>query len=500
MIVRLVSVSCRIIAWAFFGAAFIFPLAALLHSCITAPGAAAEFAVSMRQWGLLWRSCWLSGAAAVFAIVLAMPAAVVLAQARRLADCPVLVAVLFAMLLCPPMVYSFGWDRLLPPTVDGRLRCMGVWAGWAWPIPAMLIAVGWSRGGRMGYEAALLCTSPARALLVATRPVLQRYVLLSAVLLFLVFFGDYGVPHACGLMVYATELLAWASTSQHALGTVAPALPGVLLFALLLAIVAALWRRCTLVEVDDSESIRRVSPFMSGLAWLIIMVGCLLPFGVLTSKLSSWRILVDAVGIYRDDLLWSLAVCGGAGLVCAVMGWGLAGPAALFRAGVGVTVWFGALPGALMGVALVSAYHRTGFAWAYDHWPVVLLSYVGHFGWVAMLAVATGGRWQKSELAEQARVDGASAAEFLDHVVFPIHAPVLLAAAGIVTTLSLSDVAACSLVRVPGYTPVAHVIIEKFHRFEDDMLISLSLILVGAAFLAAFIAVWALGRRIRPPT
>jgi len=50
-----------------------------------------------------------------------------------------------------------------------------------------------------------------------------------------------------------------------------------------------------------------------------------------------------------------------------------------------------------------------------------------------------------------------------------------------VTTLGMTDVATASLVQVPSVRLISLIIIEKFHRFEDDMLISLSLWLVAAA-------------------
>jgi hypothetical protein len=53
---------------------------------------------------------------------------------------------------------------------------------------------------------------------------------------------------------------------------------------------------------------------------------------------------------------------------------------------------------------------------------------------------------------------------------------------------------ASSPVRVPGFSPIAQVIIEKFHRFEDGMLISLSFWLVAAALPGVVLLIVALRR------
>ena len=65
------------------------------------------------------------------------------------------------------------------------------------------------------------------------------------------------------------------------------------------------------------------------------------------------------------------------------------------------------------------------------------------------------------------------------------------------TALAVGDLATSSLVRVPDFNPIAHVIVEKFHRREDDMLVCLSLSLVAASLPGALLAAWASTRSVR---
>ena len=488
MIVSLLSRAARLLAGIIFIAAFAYPMVALVLACVTAAeDPTAPWAPSGRQWGLLGRSCWLAAAATLACITVALPAALVVAHHARGIGQALFTAAALGCLLCPPMVYSFGWDRLLPAGVHPHLRCIAVWAMWAWPIPAWLIAAGWRRGGRQAYEAALLDAPQVRALIVAARPALLRYVVLSAFVLFVLFVCDYGVPHACGLIVYATELLSWASNSPQPADAVLPALPVLALTTGMLAMVAMLYRRSAIQEAGDIESAGGAVAAATVIAWVVLLLGSALPMGALAARLSAWSAVPAAWRTYNLDLVWSFSVAASAGVVSVVMGWCLLSWTLLCRAGVGISVLFGALPGAVTGAALVAAYNRPAFALVYDHWPIVLLSYVTHYGWVGMLAAAAAAPWRRSEVIRQAQLDGADAAAALDRVVLPLHWPVLLAGAGMVAVLSLGDVAACSLVRVPGYAPLAHVLIEKFHRFEDDMLISLSLTVVFAAGVTALL-------------
>ncbi len=407
---------------------------------------------------------------------------------------PLVAASLAAVLLCPPMVYAFGWERLLPPDFDPYLRCVAVWALWAWPIPALVIGAGWSCGGRAAFEAALLSTSQLRAFPHVALPSLIPHIALSALLLFVVFFGDYGVPHACGLTVYSTELLGWATSSSRLVDVVWPAILPTVVTILALVVVFQLWRRCDLNEPMDSTRLDRPSALFQLVALSIFVVSWLLPLGTLVVKLASPTVIVEALRTYGGHLTCSLGVATLSGIVAVGMGVGIAA-LRLPRIPVVWAVIFGALPGALIGESLVAAYNRPLFGWLYDDWAIVALGYVARFGWIGMaigMLVIPG---RKDDLSDQARTDGATNADMISHLFIPMNWAILCGGVAVIAALSVADVATTSLVRVPTFNPIAHVVIEKFHRFEDGMLISLSFCLVSAAIPPALLLAWALGRR-----
>jgi ABC-type Fe3+ transport system permease subunit len=180
------------------------------------------------------------------------------------------------------------------------------------------------------------------------------------------------------------------------------------------------------------------------------------------------------------------------GLAVVAMGVGLQSVKPLRRISIACAVVFGALPGALIGKSLVAAYNAEALWWVYDHWPIVALCYVARFGWIGVLVGLLVSESTAQDLVAQARTDGATNLAIWRYIRLPLNWPALLCAAAIVVALSLADVAASSPVRVPGFWPVAHVIIEKFHRFEDGMLISLSFWLVAAALPGVVLLIIAL--------
>ncbi len=489
MIPRAVTTILIAAGWVVFLLAYVWPAAALIIAS-AAQGQPPEngFHFSWRQWGLLGRSTALSVVATVACLILSLPGAYLIGRGRRLSQQSLVAASLSALLLCPPMVFAFGWERLLPKDCDPYVRCVAVWTLWAWPIPAFVIGAGWSRGGRRAFEAALLSTSHLRALFHAALPTLFRHIALSGLILFVLFFGDYGVPHACGLIVYSTELLGWATSSAHVIDVVWPAILPTAVTLFVVVLVFQLWRQCVAEDNVDLLS-TRASPLLCLGVFAILIVSLLLPLARLVAELASTKVLSEALRTYGGDLACTLAVAVFSGIVAVGMGMGMA---ALRRPRLPMlwAILFGALPGALIGEGLVAAYNRPQLGWLYDGWPIVALGYIARFGWIGIATGMLVVHARKDDLSAQARTDGATQGDLVFHLFLPMNWALLCGGIAVVAALSVADVATSTMVRVPTFNPIAHVVIEKFHRFEYGMMISLSMLLVSAAMLPALLLAW----------
>ncbi|HNQ24835.1 MAG TPA: hypothetical protein PKK06_17275 [Phycisphaerae bacterium] len=523
MSLRALGITMLVAGWAIFVLALLWPSAALVGRCVTQPaphprshtapqpapatavttpnalttptadvgapswwhrlrpaiaGPTDGFAFSGRQLGLLARSVVLAAGATIVALLLALPGAYAVGRAGRLQERPLIAALLVAALLFPPMVYTFGWQRVLPGLLRGHFCCVGVWALWGWPIPALVIGTGWRRRGKAVIEAALLNTTPTAAWLRVVLPVLLRYVVLSALILFLLYLGDYGVPHACGLRVYATELLGWAQNSALTIDTAWASIPPAVVTLLVWFLLTRVWRRCA--GDEDAGGAVSHEPARSGALLGLAVAGCIVSFVVplvaLAAHLSSAAALLEASRVYGTELAWSAGLAALGGVLAVLMGVAVAGTPRGGMVALSWAVLLGALPGALVGSALIAAYHAVPPV--YDHWPILTIAFVARFGWVGILVAWLAAASVPAELAEQARSDGAGPLALLLHLHVPMYWPTLLAGSAVVAALALGDIATSTLVAIPSVRLVAHVIIEKFHRLEDDMLIALSLWLV----------------------
>ncbi|HEY3244485.1 MAG TPA: hypothetical protein VGM03_14160, partial [Phycisphaerae bacterium] len=488
--------------------AVLIPTFALAIRSLAALGQPTETALmTARQWSLLWFTVKLAAAAAAATIVLSLPGAYVVGRARGSGP-PVLLAI---PLLLPPMVLVFGWQKVLgwsSISLDMPRRwwmCVLLWASWSWPIPALVLGAAWQKLARSAFESAVLETTPARAFLRVARITLGGQLAACAVILFALFCGEYTVPHACGLIVYATELLGWASTAKQPVEVVAPALPMVVLIATSVGLAAVILRRRSVPMSSETgaPSGTTGAKSLAVVSTILLVVTVAIPLSALLAKMFVHPRSGAAPGVagpmalawrtYHGALLESAVVAGVAGMLAALLG---AGVVVWQRVARWMGVWtllFGLLPGALIGEALLAAYRPVNVI--YGGWPIVVIAYLARYAWVGVLAswlaLAATGR----DLVEQARSDGAGELTVTARIRLAAALPILVCGAAIVAALSLADVATASMVQVPSVQLISLILIDKYHRFEDGMLISLSLWLVAAALPAAILL--AVARRAR---
>lgn len=472
-------------------ASIVFPALALLMACVRdASPPQGGFQPGARQWLLLARTAGLAAGAVVVCLLIALPGIWAVQRLGGSSGRGVLFLAA-SLLLCPPMVYAFGWDRGAPWLTAPSLRCILVWSTWAWPIPAWIVGTAWFKGRQDFHESAMLETSGPKLWFTMVLPTLGPYVALSAIMLFVLFFNDYGVPHACGLTVYATELLSWATSSTHPIDTLAPALPAVGVTIVALSVAMALWRRhASALHLGVATNRPHEPRTVPGLTLTgMLLVSWFVPVGVLVTDIGLDDVRVG-LRTYAPDMVGSLVASLTAGLVVVTIAVGVWSSSTWHRAVLIVAMIFGALPGALVGEGIVAAYNRPGLDGLYSHWVILSVGNVARFSWVGLCVTGALRRRTSASLVEQARTDGATAGRIVRHVALAVHGPTLLAAVGLVMILSISEVPTASMLRPPGLAPISLVIIEKFHRFEDGLMITLSLTLVALGVVSG--GLWAL--------
>ncbi len=221
-------------------------------------------------------------------------------------------------------------------------------------------------------------------------------------------------------------------------------------------------------------------------ALIILAITLITP---LASLFLALRVTFDPLGVldaFAPQISGSLLIAGMTGLL--VMG---AAMWASVRRVPGVTLLTLAtflIGGQLLAIALIRLYNRSWLSEVYNGPGIVVMAYVGRFGWIAL--AAAGATWGRSwrELRDLAALDGAGFVQTARSVIWPLAWPLLGASAVLVAILSLSEVPATVLLapqRPPMLTPL---LMTWVHMLRYDAMIEGSLLLVGIVLLLTTLA------------
>ncbi len=466
-------------------ATVLFPAVMLVYKCFgaapsvaTAPMGLAATSSGGFAWSLFCKSAGLAALGATAAFVLAIPGIVLVGSSANASHFGFVASLIMAPLIIPPMVIALG----VRAWVGGisEIRCILVWALWCWPIAALLVGGAWSRRGHQLYEVALLNGSKLGALRTVLTSVLIRPIAGGWLLLFALFLGDYSVPHGCDMIVYATALLSEATSSPYPVGTVIASLP--LLIPMLVAIAVAYvvgTRGAADANDESAKTQSQVSIRIVALVFIIVALATLVPVYGLVKDIELGKAIALTWELYRADVAYSIVTALVAGVIIIWMGTCVAASATLRRVAPLLILAWAVIPGALIGEAVVAAY--LPFDAVYSHWSLTVIGYVARFGWMGVLFAYVAVKQTDESTVGAAMVDGASPGLAVCRVTLANHWPTMCAGVLIAAAMSLAEVATTSLTRVPMFSPVSLILIEKFHRFEDDILAALCILLLVAA-------------------
>lgn len=427
---------------------------------------------------LFLRSAGLAALGATAACVFALPGIRLVGGTVNARQFGLATSLIIAPLVLPPIVIGLGvrsWIRGV-----SEIRCVIVWGLWCWPIAALLVGGAWARRGHQLYEVALLHGGKFKAFKSVLGSVLVRPIVGVWMLMFALFLGDYSVPHSCDMIAYATALLSEATSSPYPVATVIAGFP--LLAPMLVAVVVAylVGGRAEASDQDEPAKAQAGFPRVTfALVLAMITVSTLLPTYGLIRNIALIKAIATTWELYRTDIAYSLATAFIAGLMIVWMGICVTAIAPIRRIAPLLVLIWAVVPGALVGQAVVAAYLPIDVI--YSHWMLTVVGYVARFGWIGVLLAYVVVKQSDEATMGAAMVDGASTGFATCRVTFANHWPTMCAGVLIATAMSLAEIATTTLVRVPVFSPVSLILIEKFHRFEDDILAAICILLLVVA-------------------
>jgi iron(III) transport system permease protein len=467
---RTVVIGAAVVIFAICG---ILPLAYLFTASLTGMSdAVMALFLDARQWTLLSNTTLLGVGAAALSTAIGVPLGITLARVQMKRKHAIRV-MLAAPMLLPPYVVALAWTYF-GAAILTAFADRDVVSSWIYSLPAAIVVLslvfyplsmlaseaGLRRiDGRL-EEAALVVAPPRAVLRRITVPLAAPTIVAAALVVFVLAVSEFGVPGLLRVRVYTTEVFTAFAALYDFSRALVLAIP-------LLALCAVVGAAAAGLLGDRIVSPRRLSGSHPALFdhWrrtgrlvvaVVIVVAVALPIALLVRESLNVRSLRASLAGSVEAIVNSLILSAlGATVVSAVaLALGYARARARDRvarlADVLFVVLF-AVPGTIVGVALIGLWNRPG-AWGtiYGTDAMFILAYLARFVPVAALILAAAVRYVPMSHEEAAAAAGAGWFHTFRRIVLPQLRLGLAAAWIVVFVLSFGELGASVLIAPPG--------------------------------------------------
>jgi len=436
-----------------------------------------------------------------------------------------LVSPLVVWLFTPIYVHIAGWRDLLgpqgwwelPSPLDPSANLIDGWTGLLWlhglaafPWVVLITGMAFTRIGAGQEDDARLEITPLRVLTKVTLRQNWDAVLVAAAWIFVTVFGEMSIASVCNVRTYAEVVFTGIPLGQSTTGSTLTVAPGTLLIVSLVLLMAWAARglRPTATDVEVRRPPRlplgRHRALASLAVWAVFLIALAPPIIGLVYKVGitidqvdgqfirgwslakAFHLTLGSASIYREELLWTLALSMTVAVVTTIVSLLLSDWATRSRG----SAWFVsvlcaalfALPGPIVGV---------GIAWGTNRpWLAPIAPLIDRSIFAPALAIMTVTvplvtffYWHtlqaSQQLYEMARIDGSSWWRTWTRVVLPANVPTIVAGSLIAMVLAANDVSASVMVLPAGIDTISRRIFGLLHFGGEDNVAGILLMNLG---------------------
>ncbi len=469
---------------------------------------------SAHQWTLMGHSLALSSLVTALTIAFGVPLGILLGKT----DLPFrrFFTVIFVIpLLIPPYIIAVSWfdllgregllayflgvsaTRVTARFLFGLPGCAAVLFSIFLPIP-MLLTIIFLRTINPRLEEAGRLVSRWRGVMKGiTIPLILPGVLLSAMLVFLLSFGEFSVPNFLRYNVFPVESFTQFSAFYNFKAATAAAVPLAVVTLVVLLTEAAFLRERT-YQLRPSPEVRRLPPvelgsyrkWLLGLVMILGFVMVILPVIVLIVQSAGTKAYIEALGWAGDSLLRSIlyAVIGATLLTFFGFFTGyLIQTKALscWRSVDSLTIFLFALPSTVIGIGLISLWNTPWTNFIYSTPVIILLGYLAKYTALTSRISVTQLAQIPSSMEEAAQVAGAGWFRRLGFIVAPLARRGLLAGWLVGYIFSLRDTGITMLVYPAGHETLPIRIFTLMANGSPQLIAALCMVMITATLLPA---------------
>ncbi|MBA2115119.1 hypothetical protein HOV93_22910 [Planctomycetes bacterium FF15] len=499
----------------------------------------AALVVALWIWGdpLSVRLTFATSLYALAVIAITLPPATItslLLFRTHLAGRGVLLSLLVIWLFIPIYVHVAGWRDLFGPQgwleiaspFDPTANLIDGWTGLLWlhslaafPWVVLFTGMAFTRSPAALEDDARLDITPLAVLAKVTLRQNWDAVLVAAAWIIVTLFGEISIASVCNVRTYAEVVFTGIPLGQTATESTLTVAPGTVLLVALILLTAwvanGLRPKPAEVELRQAQllPLGRHRWLASLWVWALFLmalapavIGLIYKVGITIDQVDGqfirgwslakvFTLTLGSVGIYREELLWTLALSATVAAATTLIGLLLSDLAARSRWGARLVsllcAALFALPGPIVGIAIAWGSNRP---WLSPLAPLIDRSIFAPS--LAILTITlplvTFFYWHtlhtSRQLYEMARLDGSSWWRTWTRVVLPANIPVIVAGSLIALVLAANDVAASVMVLPAGIDTISRRIFGLLHFGGEDNVAGILLMnLVVVAFLSVVI-------------
>ena len=347
-------------------------------------------------------------------------------------------------------------------------------------------------------EAALLVAPATRVLARITVPLLWPSIASSALLTFVLALSDYAVPNLLRQRVFTTEVFTAFAALYDVSRATALALPLLAAAAVVGYFVASLGagvldtgRASGLIGVR----LGRLGPLAAAVIALVFGAGVVLPIASLAVEAGSVAAIRQGLDRSGAAVVESLMLSSVAATLSVAVALVLGHRRARAtrqgaRAADASLIALFAMPGTIVGVALIAFWNRPGWSGVvYGTSAMIAIAYLARFLPVAILVVGAGVRRVPRSSEEAAALSGAGWIRTLWHIVVPQIGGTLAVAWVLVFVLAFGEVGASILVAPPGHAPYSIHVLTLIANAPSAQVAALALVQTAVVVCPFVIAI-----------
>ena len=467
---------------------------------------------SARQWTLMEHSMVLSSLVTALTVAVGMPLGILLGKTdlpwRRF------FTILFVIpLLIPPYIIAVSWFDLLGSEgllahllgvsatratarfLFGLPGCVAVLFSIFLPIPMLLTMIFLRTINPRLEEAGRLVSGWSGVVKGITIPLILPGVLLSAMLVFLLSFGEFSVPNFLRYDVFPVESFTQFSAFYNFKAATAAAVPLAAVTLILLLAEAAFLRERT-YQLRPSPELDRLPLIGLGTRriWLFVLVAVtglvivIVPVLVLIVQSGGTEAYIEAVHRAGDSLLRSIMYAFIGATLLTLLGFftgyliqtkGLR----YWRSVDSITIFLFALPSTVIGIGLISLWNTRWTNFIYSTPLIILLGYLAKYTALTSRIAVTQLAQIPSSMEEAAQVAGAGWFRRMAFIVAPMAQRGLLAGWLVGYIFSLRDTGITMMVYPPGHETLPVRIFTLMANGSPELIAALCMVMITATLL-----------------